>query len=664
MDPVVPAPTSDPLLDGLNPAQREAVETTHGPLLVIAGAGSGKTRVITHRIAYLISRVGVPPHQILAVTFTNKAAGEMRSRVLDLLGLPLDTLLPIGTFHSRCAAILRREAVKVGLSEHYQILDEDDQKTAIKQVLKTLDIDKKVIQPAQALEVISWAKCNMQGPEDLEGVEDFEDRPYVQVYQAYEALLSHSDAVDFDDLLLKVVRLYDRDPQALAYWRRRYPFVLVDEYQDTNAVQYRLLEQLAGEHRNLCVVGDEDQSIYSWRGADITNLLDFQKHFPEAKIVKLEQNYRSTKRILQCADAVIQHNTERLGKTLFTAGDDGPLVMHHLAVDGLEEAVWVAERIQSVHLHQNVPYRDIAVFYRINSLSRAIEDALRYAQIPYRIVGGIRFYERREIRDLMAYLRLAVTPGNDLAMTRVINVPKRGLGQVTVDKLRRRALAANSSTYAAAREAIAEGELRGKATAQLGSFLDQIDGWNRVAADTPPAKLLKRILKETNYQEEELGDPHSLDALTRLDNIQELLSTLAEWTKANPDRNLGDWLEQITLTTSSDTETGQEDGVSLMTIHCAKGLEFDTVLVIGMEEPLFPLARAIDEQEDAEEERRLFYVAVTRAKRRLVLTHAQVRMYYGEDSMNPPSRFLFEVPAALFEDGKGPRGAYRRAKYG
>ncbi len=654
------SPGSDPatLLDSLNPAQREAVELTHGPLLVLAGAGSGKTRVITYRLAYLISHEGVPAHQILALTFTNKAAGEMRDRVFSLLGLPTDFHLPIGTFHSRCAAILRREAVKVGLSEHYQILDEDDQRSAMKEVLKRLDIPTKKVQPGQAIEVISLAKNNLLGPESLEDIVDLHALPYREIYQAYQEYLSANDAVDFDDLLLKVVRLFESDVQSLSYWRRRYPFVLVDEYQDTNPVQFRLLQLLAEEHRNLCVVGDEDQSIYSWRGADINNLLDFQKHFQEAKIVRLEQNYRSTKRILRVADAVIRHNTKRLGKNLYTEGEEGLAVEYFRALDGLGEADWVASQIEALHLAQGSPYNQFAVFYRINSLSRAIEDALRYRRIPYRVVGGIRFYERKEIRDLVSYLRLAVNPATDVALQRVINTPHRGIGDTTQQRLRQFAMAHNLTLYPAARQAIDTDELRGKAAERLGEFLDQIDQWHALHDKEEPADLLKRILKDTDYIEE-LGDPDRLETISRVNNIEELTSTLAEWSKEFKEGHIADWLDQVALLTPSETSEGNRDGVSLMTIHAAKGLEFDNVFMIGLEEPIFPLARAIDQQGDAEEERRLFYVGVTRTRRRLHVTHTRSRLVYGSDTMNPPSRFLYEIPRDLFSDAKGPHSGRR-----
>ena len=393
----VPRSPGASLHAALNPPQREAVEHIDGPLLVIAGAGSGKTRVITHRIAHMISQGGVAPHQILAVTFTNKAASEMRERVLQLLGLPSETHLPLGTFHSRCAAILRREAIHTGLSEHYQILDDKDQVNVLKEILRRMGIEPKEVQPSQALEVIGWAKTNLLEPEDTAEVDEFKDPkiPYPEIYKNYQEFLTQNDAVDFDDLLMKTVRLFERNEHILDYWRRRYPYVLVDEYQDTNPAQFRLLQLLAAEHRNLCVVGDEDQSIYSWRGADIHNLLDFQKQFPEARLIRLEQNYRSTQRILQCADSVIVNNKKRLGKTLFTQGDAGEPVVYTRLMDSREEAQWIASKIRELHLHKQYPYSNIAIFYRLNALSRSFEDALREAHIPYRIIGSVRFLRPR-----------------------------------------------------------------------------------------------------------------------------------------------------------------------------------------------------------------------------------------------------------------------------
>jgi len=654
-------PSGSPLftaefLNDLNPPQREAVEFMEAPLLVIAGAGSGKTRVITYRIANLAARHGVPPWQILAVTFTNKAAGEMRGRVLHLLGLPSETTLPIGTFHSRCASILRRESVRAGLSERFQILDDDDQIAVVKSVLSQMEIDSKRVKPAQVAEVISAAKSRMLGPEDIAEIEEFQhgDLPYPAIYRAYQDFLDRSDAVDFDDLLLKVVRLFEQHPESLAFWRSRYQHILVDEYQDTNAVQFRLVELLAGEHRHLCVVGDEDQSIYSWRGADIHNLLDFQKHFPEARLVRLEQNYRSTRQILKAADSLIKNNKQRLGKTLFTAGEEGSALEYRRSMDGREEADWVVERIKTLRGAVGIPYSEMAVFYRINSLSRAVEDALRYAKIPYRIVGGIRFYERKEVKDLMAYLRLAESPSNDVAFLRVVNVPKRGIGKSTVENLAACARVEKMPLYQAARRLVEKGELAGRKAQVVQEFLGQIQAWNHVHSELRPQTLLKRILDDTRYIDEELGDPQTLEAITRRENIDELDNVLGEYGRANPKARIGDWLEEIALTASSDTEQGEMDGVSLMTLHCAKGLEFDAVFIIGLEEPLFPLARSVDAQGDDEEERRLFYVGITRARKRLAFSHAISRFAWGQDNFNAPSRFLFELDPGVFAEGQAP----------
>jgi DNA helicase-2/ATP-dependent DNA helicase PcrA len=653
---------STELLNQLNPAQREAVMQIHGPLLVIAGAGSGKTRVITYRIAYLIAEGGIPAHQILGLTFTNKAAAEMRNRVFSLLGLPPETHLPMGTFHSRCASILRREALKIGLSEKFQILDEDDQVRIVKELLKRLEIDPKVVQPAQAVNVISWAKTNMLAPEEIQEAEGFQfgdqSLPYPEIYKAYQEFLVQNDAVDFDDLLWKVVILFDTDAQALAYWRRRYPFILVDEYQDTNAVQFRLLEQLAGEHRNLCVVGDEDQSIYSWRGADIHNLLDFQKHFAEARLIRLEQNYRSTKRILTCADSVIKNNKERLGKTLFTEGGEGPPILTLKAPGGYEEADWVVQRIREWHQAENTPYREMAVFYRINALSRVFEDTLRKERIPYRVVGGIRFYERAEVRDVISYLRLAVNPNSDVSFLRVVNVPRRGIGESTLDLLREFADRERLPLAQAARQMIDGEQLRPAPARGLEQFLALTQQWHQASETTPPDALLKQILKDTAYMDNQLGDTKQLDAITRRENVEELVNTLAEWKKDHPQGRIGDWLEQMALTSSSEMSEGQQEGISLMTLHAAKGLEFDTVFLVALESGLFPLQRAVDAASGSlEEERRLFYVGVTRARRRLVLSHATTRMMHGQEMYTTPSPFLREITPEVLEAVKLPRSS-------
>ncbi len=649
-------------LEDLNPAQREAVEAIEGPVLVTAGAGSGKTRVITYRIAWTVARLGVPVGQILAVTFTNKAASEMRKRALALLGLPESTPVSIGTFHSRCASILRRESARCGLSDRFQILDEDDQIAVIKRVIQQFaeregcPFDPKKVKPSQIVEVISRAKQNMLGPDDIRDLDSFQNAriPYPELYAAYQEILERSDAVDFDDLLVKVVRLWEEHPESLAWWRRRYPFVLVDEYQDTNAVQFRLLELLAGEHRNLCVVGDEDQSIYSWRGADIRNLLEFQEHFPEARIIRLERNYRSTPQILAAAASVIQRNRQRLGKTLYTEDGDGPLLRFHRAIAGEDEAQWVVDRIREWRKEENIPLREFAVFYRINALSRATEDALRRARIPYRIVGGLKFYERKEIKDLLAFLRLAVNPENDVAFLRVLNVPRRGLGKAKIEAIVARATRERRSLYEAARALLAEGEIRGAAAGALGAFLDLLGAWRAIHASMPPGDLLKRVLADTRYIEEELGDPKSLEAITRTENIKELQATLNDFQKANPDAGILAWLEEMALTTASDTSEGDSEGVSLMTLHSAKGLEFNVVFLIGMEEGLFPLQRSIDEQGHDEEERRLFYVGITRARRRLALSCAISRHTYGAAAFNLPSPFLQEINPELFERGESP----------
>ncbi|MBN1868562.1 UvrD-helicase domain-containing protein [Candidatus Sumerlaeota bacterium] len=636
------------LLQDLNPPQREAVTTTEGPLLVIAGAGSGKTRVITHRIAWLVAELGVAPDRILGTTFTNKAAREMKARVARLCRAAETVRLPLATFHSHCARILRADSSFAGLTARFTICDETDQTAVMRDCIKTLGCDPKTLDARGVLDAVSLAKMKMlDGDEARDFLSRAREDVYADLYTLYERRLRENDAVDFDDLLLKVVEMWQDRPSILARYREQYLYLLVDEYQDTNEVQFEWLRLLSAERGNLCVVGDEDQSIYSWRGARIDNLLEFQNFFPKAKTIRLEQNYRSTRRILEAASGVIARNTQRLGKTLWSDGEEGDPILEIDAQSEFEEARRIVDEI--LYLYRNgLPLEEIAVFYRINSLSRIYEDALREADIPYRVVGGLRFYDRAEIKDLLAYLHVVANPNNALALLRVINKPRRGIGSAALSKIvnfadeNRLALIeaiGDSAHLTAAR-------VKGKAAEGALELAAMVEKWRKSAAQKLRLKrLVKAILDDTGY-EASLGDPRSIDAMSRIENIREFVGSLDDFQKQDPDADLGDYLESIALKSAEEKEDAGS-GVSLMTVHNAKGLEFDVVFVVAVEKDLFPNARAVREQGDSEEERRLFYVALTRARRRVYLSHTSSRRLWGETQWPRPSVFLSEIPRPL-----------------
>jgi len=659
------------LLDKLNPAQREAVLASDGPVLVIAGAGSGKTRVITYRIAYLIREMGVRPGQILAATFTNKAANEMKERVASILGYTTPPYMNIATFHALCARILRSEGYLLGLSPRFLIADDRETQMLMAEVLGELEIGKDVLHPKQALWMVGQLKMRMlpyAAAEELmekhiaEVSDAFElgvtQRPQqpeqrdlgklmVQVAELYQKRLREGDAVDFDDLILYVVQIFNEHPDILAAYQDRFRYLLVDEYQDTNMSQFKLVELLARRDKNICVVGDEDQAIYSWRGAELSNLLDFQTTYPGARLIKLEQNYRSTANVLAAASAVIGNNTERIGKTLWTNLGGGLPIGLYEAPSDLDEADRVAQLFERVRRMTKFSFRDMAVFYRVKSLSRTYEEAMRRYDIPYRVVGGTGFFERAEIRDLMAYLRLAVNPNTSIALLRIINTPRRGVGEKTLNDLMQNANRAGQSLFQAMTQAVESGELKGKAREALALLVKQAQGWMQKAANGKPSAVLQEILDDTGY-EAALGDPKHIDVKGRIGHLQELRETLDRFQNAQPAATLGDWLEQVTLQSDQDEIEGDDDRVCLMTYHAAKGLEFPVVAMVGMEDPIFPNRRAADERGNIEEERRLFYVGITRAERLLVLMRADQRVSHGELRFNQPSPFLREVPESLF----------------
>jgi DNA helicase-2/ATP-dependent DNA helicase PcrA len=627
------------LLDDLNPAQREAVTAGEGPLLVLAGAGSGKTRVIAYRIAWLLGH-GLPPRNLLAMTFTNKAAGEMARRVEDLL-LPVGIKPPlIATFHSACVRILRQHGTHVGLPAHFTIYDEDDRLALVKECMKEGELADRTFTPSAAAHRISFWKNQMTAvTEALRDARGPWEKKAALVYSRYEKRLRETGAVDFDDLLLLVVRLLSEHSEVLTYYRGLWRCILVDEYQDTNRAQYRIIRLLAHEHRNICVVGDADQSIYKWRGADIHNILDFEDDFPGTKVVRLEQNYRSTQNILALAAGVIAHNVQRKDKTLWTENPVGEPARVYRAWDEHEEASFVAQAILGLR-GEGVPWDGVAVFYRTNAQSRVLEDALRRGRIPYVIVGGVRFYERKEIRDTLAYLRLIVNPADDVAFRRAIGAPARGIGPGTLARLDEEATRRSRPLLAVAAEPPAD--VRGKAARGLQDFaglLARLAGQRR---DVPPPAFIDLVLDQTGYREA-LKQERAPEAEARLENLEELVAAAEDYTHAEAEPTLEGFLDGIALVSDVDELKDAESRVTLMTLHSAKGLEFPAVFMTGLEEGVFPHARSLNDPDEVEEERRLCYVGVTRARERLTLSWALHRRIHGY-GVGEPSRFLREMP--------------------
>ena len=659
-------------LDSLNPEQREAVLQIRGPLLILAGAGSGKTRVITSRIAHLVGDGHANPENVLAVTFTNKAAEEMRSRVEALLGANCSRMW-VSTFHSLCARLLRREAPAIGLSRDFVIYDSSDQLTVVKQALKELHIDDSFVQPRAALSRISQAKNRMEGPEALAASAGWNrrDEHIAKIYGYYVKALKESSALDFDDLLLKTVELMEDAPKVRDKYAEQFCFVMVDEYQDTNRPQYLLIRRFAGIHRNLCVVGDPDQSIYKWRGADLRNLLDFEQDFPEAKTVKLERNYRSTQIILDAASAVISRNRNRKDKHLWTDRKGGERIVYFRGNDELEEADFIT-RTARQGLADDVE-ATVAVLYRTNAQSRTIEDALMREGLAYKVVGGVRFYERKEIKDALAYMRLVINPHDDVSVRRVINVPARGIGKGVMDALDKfssdatgagrqneeaafpllaaglaPAVSANS-LWARIVRGLDEGAFSGRAAASLAVFRDLIVTLTEIARADSVSIAIGKILDRSGYLQD-LREERSEDAEGRIENLAELVSAAREYESREPEPSLGGFVDRLSLLSDVDEEEGTRDArIWLMTLHSAKGLEFPMVILTGLEEGLFPHSRSSEDEEELEEERRLCYVGMTRARARLVLTGAARRRVFGEYQASEPSRFIDEVPAELVE---------------
>ena len=651
-------------LEKLNPEQREAVLHTEGPLLILAGAGSGKTRVITFRIAYLIGNGHARPDEVLAVTFTNKAAGEMRERVEGLLGDDANGVW-LSTFHSLCARLLRREAPHIGLSRDFVIYDSSDQVAVVKQASRELGIDDKLVPPRVALARISQAKNRMEGPDSLRGAWNLRDEQIAKIYEKYLSALKESNALDFDDLLLKTVELFETSATVRERYSRKFKYVMVDEYQDTNRPQYMLIKRLAELHRNLAVVGDPDQSIYKWRGADLRNILDFETDFGDAAIVRLEQNYRSTQVILDAATAVIQQNRNRKDKRLWTDRKGGHKIVYYRGGDELEEADFIVKSIRQARV-EDVDTM-MAVLYRTNAQSRAIEDQLMRESIPYKIIGGVRFYERKEIKDSLAYLKLIINPHDDVSLRRVINVPTRGIGKGVMDSLQAidpdriaadapPLLAAGLAEVSSARSlwarmvyAVDEARLGNRAVSALRNFRDMIVGLANEAQTDTVSIAIGKMLDRSGYLKD-LRDENTEDANDRIENLMELVSAARDYEARDPEASLGGFVDRLSLLSEADEESGTKNArVWLMSMHAAKGLEFPVVFIAGMEEGLFPHSRSSEDEDELEEERRLFYVGMTRAERRLFLTSAARRRVFGEYQSTEPSRFVDEVPAELVE---------------
>jgi len=630
------------LLADLSEPQREAVTHKDGPLLIIAGAGSGKTRVVTRRIGYLI-RQGVDPYKILALTFTNKAAGEMKERVAKLCAA---TNLWISTFHSTAVRILRREIKAIGYSNDFTIYDEDDSLAAVKEALSRLNMDPSTWRPPMLANRISRAKNSLVGPDEFRELLGGGQQGQViaSVYKKYEEILKANNALDFDDLLVKLLVLFQEHSGVLARYQEKFQYILIDEYQDTNRCQYILAKSLAA-HRNICATGDPDQSIYTWRGADIQNILDFEKDYPEAKVVKLEQNYRSTKRILQAASELIKNNRLRKEKTLWTNGAEGTKVRVVECEDEEEEAEAVAERIAELR-GKGLKCSDFAIFYRVNAQSRAFEAALRNKALPYTIVGGLEFYQRREVKDVLAYLRLTVNPSDDVSFNRIANVPPRGVGDASLDRLKAWAQGQGSSLLAAVQRGSEVPGISGKAVKGLQELKKLFEQLSKLPK-FPVAEVVRKIIRVTEFEEHlRLEGPQGLE---RIENVEELVTAAAEYDERAPEGNVAGFLEEVALVADVDTWDDRANAVTLMTLHSAKGLEFPAVFITGLEEGLFPHERAMAEGRDLEEERRLCYVGITRTKLYLTMTYARARTKFGLRSSAIPSRFLSEVPDAAVE---------------
>lgn len=646
----------------LNPQQKKAVETVDGPLLLMAGAGSGKTRVLTHRIAYLIAKGIAAPWSILAITFTNKASREMQDRVEKLVGPPARDIW-VSTFHSMCVRILRRDIERIGFTSNFSILDSSDQLSVVKICMRELNLDTKKFDPKSVLAAMSEAKNELVSPERYESrIGDYFQGIVAKVYTLYQKKLKANNSLDFDDLIMAAIQLFKEEPQVLDYYQNKFQYIHVDEYQDTNRAQYMLCRMLADKHHRICVVGDSDQSIYRWRGADISNILNFEKDYPEAASILLEQNYRSTSNILNSANKVIANNTGRKPKNLWSNKGEGQKVKLYQADSEHEEGYFIVSEIKK-GLQKDRAYRDFAVLYRTNAQSRVIEEIFIKSEVPYQIVGGIKFYDRKEIKDILAYLRLISNPDDDISLRRIVNVPKRGIGDTTVEKLAEAAGRQSVSIFALL-EDISEVDITGRTKNALYDFREMILNLHQMLEYLSVTELTEKMLELTEYKLE-MQREETLEAKARVENIEEFLSVTMEFERRNDDKTLVSFLTDLALIADIDTMDKAEDGdaqnaVVLMTMHSAKGLEFPVVFIVGMEESVFPHSRAFTDNEELEEERRLAYVGITRAEEELYLTGARMRTLFGRTSANAPSRFLKEIPDDYKEEVSPGRDRFGR----
>ena len=641
----------NPLLNGMNDRQAEAVQTTEGPLLIMAGAGSGKTRVLTHRIAYLIEEKMVNPWNILAITFTNKAAREMKERAYALNPASQDCL--IATFHSMCVRILRRDADHIGYNRNFTIVDPGEQRTLMKRILKNLNLDPKKWSERSILGTISNAKNDLIDDRAFEAqAGDLYTQIVAKCYKAYQKELRQSEAVDFDDLIMLTLRLFDQNPEVLTYYQQKFQYIHVDEYQDTNHAQYQLVKLLASRFKNICVVGDADQSIYGWRGADMQNILDFEKDYPESKVVLLEENYRSTKNVLQAANEVIENNRNRRPKKLWTQNAQGDLITYYRARDENDEAIFVASQIDQLH-REGKAYKDFAVLYRTNAQSRTIEEALLKSNIPYTMVGGTKFYSRKEIRDVISYLNLIANPSDNISYERIVNEPKRGVGPGTVEKIRDFATSHGMSLLEASQDIILS-PIKGKAAQAVFDLANLLYNLRNQLDNLTVTQVVEAVLNQTGYIDA-LSAQNTLEANARIENIQEFLSVTKKFDEKDAEEEetgldrLTRFLLDLALIADTDDGDSESSEVTLMTLHAAKGLEFPVVFLIGMEENVFPLSRAAEEEDELEEERRLAYVGITRAEQTLYLTNANSRLLFGRSNYNQPSRFIREISSDLLD---------------
>ena len=640
------------IIEKLNPAQREAVENTEGAVLILAGAGSGKTRVLTTRIGYLMEEKNVKAENILAITFTNKAANEMRERVEETLEGTDTKEMWITTFHSCCVRILRKSINKIGYNRSFVIYDSPDQITLIKDCMRELNISDKAFDPKYVLSCISNAKDKLYSPKKYmklnEG--DISKTKIGEIYALYQDRLKRNSALDLDDLIMKTVELFNECPDVLDFYRNKFRYIMVDEYQDTSKAQYELIKLLAKQHQNICVVGDDDQSIYGWRGADIRNILEFERDYDNVKIVKLEQNYRSTQVILDAANHVIANNTERKRKRLWSDKKEGQLIKIQLAENEIEEGDFISNTINYMRRYEDRQYKDFAVLYRANAQARSVEDALNRAGIPYNIYGGIKFYERKEIKDIIAYLRVIQNPQDDISLKRIINVPRRGIGLRTIEKIEDRASLKEESIYSVLIDIEDNSDISRKARASISEFVDLMSTLRSFTEVYTVSQVIEKVLDVTGYKDELLKEKNN-EGEDRLENLQELISVALEFESQSEDKSLETFLTNIALNAEPDSEEETEDRVSLMTIHSSKGLEFPVVFLAGMEERIFPIARAIQsiKDSDIEEERRLCYVGITRAKEELFLTLTRKRTLYGRTNPSIASRFIEELPTECIE---------------